>query len=190
MDISGRRLVIAAVAVIALIAGGFAWAVLRTTSSKGPLVAVQRSADGGAAKGVGAISIGAITFGNYGKKAAVITSITPVSPSPGLNVEIRVLATTHPSLGEQQGIYHHHGLNKANGFVVPPSQAGAEPVEVVAILHANTHRTHRYTVRGLTVHYHVGDHNYVLFIDEGMAVCYTFPYKPSPCQASIPAPPS
>lgn len=136
------------------------------------------------------VSIGGISFGNAGSKPAVITSITPVSPTPGLLVRFLVGPAEVAVFGEQYGVYHHAGLRPPHGYVVAPSPPGTEPVGVVAILHSAAHRTRSYNVRGVNVRYRVGDSHYTLFVNEGMAVCYTFPYQPNrTCTASIPVAP-
>lgn len=193
---SGRtsRIVVLAVAVLLLVAVAVAvavvWVVRGSSSSHGPLVSTQATGDSGSPRGDVPVSIGGISFGNSGSKPAVITSIVPVSPTSGLSVRFLVGPAAVAVFGEQYGVYHHAGLRPPHGYVVAPSPNGAEPVGVVAILHSAAHRTRTYHVQGVNIHYRVGSSGYTLFVNEGMAVCYTFPYQPHhACNASIPVTP-
>ena len=174
---------------MAAVAAAAAAAVWSTTRSnpKGPLFSTQISADYGVPGRRETTDIGDITFGNSGSTAARLTSIDPVSPTPGLIVTFEVVKTADPILGVGYGPYHVAGLRSPAGFVVAPSGT-RESIEVVALLHPDHYTPGRYTSLGLDVHYHVGSRAYTLFIDEGMTTCYRVPV--STCHARIPVTPT
>lgn len=179
-----------AVAVIALVAAVVVLVVRSSSASQGPLVSVQATGDSGSPRGDVPVSIGGIAFGNSGSKPAIITSITPVDPTPGLSVRFLIGPATVAVFGAQYGVYHHAGLRPPHGYAVAPSPRGTEPVGVVAILSPAQPKTRSYHVRGVDIHYRVGDSRYSLFVHEGMAACYTFPYQPHhACNVSIPVAP-
>jgi hypothetical protein len=122
-----RRIVVLAVAVVLLVAGGVVWVVRGMSGSHGPLVSTQATGDSGSPRGDVPLSIGGITFGNSGSEPAVITSITPVDPTPGLLVRFLVGPVASAVFGVQYGAYHHAGLRAGRGGRHPlPGEGGAD----------------------------------------------------------------